>query len=104
MNSLLDEAWRLEPFVPPFRFSAFFSPEDTLLCVCAAESARREIRQANQASDNLRIAELTSGSGLVGLRLLCDDARATLLGLDIDDHAVEVSKKNAEILGLKDRC
>src|SRR3954466_12899768 len=103
MNSLLDEAWRLEPFVPPFRFSAFFSPEDTLLCVCAAESARREIRQANQASDNLRIAELTSGSGLVGLRLLCDDSRATLLGLDIDEQAVEASELNAGALRLSVR-
>ncbi len=104
MISLLDEAWRLQPFVPPFRFSAFFSPEDTLLCVCAAESARRQLHEAERTNENsLRIAELTSGSGLVGLRLLCDDARATLLGLDIDEEAVEVSAYNSQALGLSDR-
>src|SRR3954469_6659199 len=99
MNSLLDEAWRLEPFVPPFRFSAFFSPEDTLLCVCAADAARLQLAPADgQGAGRLRIAELTSGSGLVGLRLLCDDSRATLLGLDIDEQAVEVSELNAGAL------
>jgi len=104
MISLLDEAWRLEPFVPPFRFSAFFSPEDTLLCLCAAESARRQLRSTNGTTEErLRVAELTSGSGLVGLRLLCDDTRATLLGLDIDEEAVEVSAQNAAGLGLSDR-
>ncbi|MFL5508821.1 MAG: methyltransferase [Gemmatimonadaceae bacterium] len=104
MNSLLDEAWRLEPFVPPFRFSAFFSPEDTLLCVCAADAARLQLAPADgQGAGRLRIAELTSGSGLVGLRLLCDDSRATLLGLDIDEQAVEVSELNAGALRLSDR-
>ncbi|HEY4671024.1 MAG TPA: methyltransferase [Gemmatimonadaceae bacterium] len=102
MNSLLDEAWRLEPFVPPFRFSAFFSPEDTLLCVCAADAARCRLHRAT--GERFPIAELTSGSGLVGLRLLTDDSRATLLGLDVDDEAVEVSDQNARALGLKDRC
>ena len=101
INSLLDEAWRLEPFVPPFTFSAFFSPEDTLLCVCAADAARCRLLRASD--EPLRIAELTSGSGLVGLRLLRDDARATLLGLDIDEDAVEVSEKNARALGQNDR-
>ena len=90
MNSLLDEAWRLNPFVPPFRFSAFFSPEDTLLCVCAAESARSQILRGDGGSEEiLRIAELTSGSGLVGLRLLCDDSRATLL-LPVQRFAADV--------------
>jgi len=104
MISLLDEAWRLEPFVPPFRFSAFFSPEDTLLCVCAAESARRQFHRRNGTrKEPLCVAELTSGSGLVGLRLLCDDAHATLLGLDIDEEAVDVSTQNAQVLGLSDR-
>ena len=105
MVSLIDEAWRLVPFVPPFQFSAFFSPEDTLLCVCAAEAARRQLAgSVGESSDNaLRIAELTAGSGLVGLHLLLGDLRATLLGLDIDNEAAEVAARNARALGLSDR-
>lgn len=104
MNSLLDEAWRLEPFVPPFRFSAFFSPEDTLLCVCAAESARHQLQPGNaEREETLRITELTSGSGLVGLYLLRADSRSTLLGLDVDAEAIEVASRNAHTLGLTAR-
>lgn len=97
LPSLLDQAWRLEPFVHPFTFSAFFSPEDTLLCVNAAEAARRHAPGA-------RIVELTSGSGLVGLYLLQQDPDATLLGLDIDAGAARVAESNARLLGLDDRA
>src|SRR4051812_48332090 len=69
--SLLAEAWRLRPFVHPFTFSAFFSPEDTLLCVCAADAARRLVPVGEP-----RITELTSGSGLVGFYLLAADPAA----------------------------
>ncbi len=103
VGSLLDEAWRLEPFVPPFVFSAFFSPEDTLLCVCAAEGARALLPQAPSDDSGLRIAELTSGSGLVGLHLLRSDSAATLLGLDIDNEAEAIARHNAESLGLSSR-
>jgi hypothetical protein len=101
--SLLDEAWRLEPFVPPFVFSAFFSPEDTLLCVCAAEAARDLLRPRKDGA-GVRIMELTSGSGLVGLHLLRQDADATLLGLDIDERAATIAGQNAVSLGLEARA
>ena len=72
--SLLDEAWRLQPFAPPFAFSAFFSPEDTLLCVCASDSARQLLLRSEsryaEDSTGFRYSELTSGSGLVGLSLV----------------------------------
>lgn len=129
MKSLLSEAWRLEPFVPPFAFSAFFSPEDTLLCVCAAESATDLVREPADT----RIAELTSGSGLVGLYLLREVGggrgeagsrkrevgrgqreagsgqreaalRSTLLGLDVDPEAARIAEQNARSLGLTDRA
>jgi hypothetical protein len=108
LESLAAEAWRLEAFVPPFAFSAFFSPEDTLLCVCSAESALDESRKLrnseNRAVDNsVRIAELTSGSGLVGLYLLQHNPSASLLGLDIDEEAACVSGRNALMLGLAGR-
>ena len=108
MKSLLSEAWRLAPFVPPFAFSAFFSPEDTLLCVCAADSARNLVRPGRPT----RIAELTSGSGLVGLYLLREAgsgkgevvSHATLLGLDVDPEAARIAEQNARSLGLTDRA
>jgi hypothetical protein len=103
VGSLLDEAWRLEPFVPPFVFSAFFSPEDTLLCVCAAEAAR--VLLPGGSSDTVfRVAELTSGSGLVGLHLLRADPSARLLGLDIDAEAATIAGRNAEVLDLTERA
>ncbi|HMI44106.1 MAG TPA: methyltransferase, partial [Gemmatimonadaceae bacterium] len=106
--SLLDQAWRLAPFTPPFGFSAFFSPEDTLLCVCAADAARLLLtdsrRSGRGAHTGIRIAELTSGSGLVGLYLLGRDCNARLLGLDIETEATCVAERNALQLGLSDRA
>ena len=106
--SLLDEAWRLQPFAPPFAFSAFFSPEDTLLCVCAADSARLLLAEAaaghSETESGFRYAELTSGSGLVGLYLLGRDANSRLFGLDIDDEAADVATRNALTMGLADRA
>lgn len=107
VSSLIDEAWRLQPFVPPFAFSAFFSPEDTLLCVCAADAATdllAEVEPAAGERGDYSIAELTSGSGLVGLYLLQRAHRARLLGLDIDPEATAVSERNARVLGLADRA
>jgi hypothetical protein len=106
LPSLLDEAWRLEPFSPPFAFSAFFSPEDTLLCVCAADAAHRsltESRPAAKKADDFTIAELTSGSGLVGLSILRQNSRARLLGLDVDREAAHVAERNAILLDLDSR-
>jgi hypothetical protein len=97
--SLLDDSWRLKPFIHPFTFSAFFSPEDTLLCICAADAARELLAVANP-----RITELTSGSGLVGFYILGRDPGATLLGLDIDADAARVADGNARLLGLADRA
>ena len=105
--SLLDEAWRLQPFVPPFAFSAFFSPEDTLLSVCAADAARHLMVDSAIGSAThpaFHVAELTSGSGLVGLYILGRECNATLLGLDIDSDAKLVAERNALLLGLTDRA
>lgn len=93
-------------FVPPFRFTSFFSPEDTLLCMIAAEAALAHARSPGTSlpgSDPLRIAELTSGSGLVGLHLLRIERNSTLLGLDLDPSAAAVAAANAEILALTRR-
>ncbi|HEX2723142.1 MAG TPA: methyltransferase [Gemmatimonadaceae bacterium] len=108
LPSFLREAGRLEPFLPPFRFTSFFSPEDTLLCAVAAEPALREAcsdrAEKGQASEPMRIAELTTGSGLVGLYLLGLDNESTLTGLDVDPRAVDISRENARLLGLESRA
>lgn len=104
---LLDEAWRLEPFRPPFAFSAFFSPEDTLLCVCAADAARVLLTEnqskKGKAETDFFVAELTSGSGLVGLSILRQNRSARLLGLDVDREAAHVAERNAILLDLDSR-
>ena len=104
---MLEEARRLERFSPPFAFSAFFSPEDTLLCLLAAESALGHLAASDAGGDGrepIRVAELTSGSGLVGLHLLGLDLSARLLGLDIDKEATRVSTRNAQLLGVSSRA
>src|SRR5215212_7468077 len=108
LPSFLDEAGRLRAFVPPFRFTAFFSPEDTLLCVCASEAALAHARRQNKPStwsrNTMRIAELTTGSGLVGLHLLMLEGGSRLVGFDVDPAAVEIAQKNARLLGLGRRA
>ncbi len=108
LPSLLEEAGRLARFVPPFRFTSFFSPEDTLLCTIASEAALSGLHQSrtsNQTSDErFRIAELTTGSGLVGTHALSLEPLSDLTGLDVDRSAVDTATANAEILGLAERA
>jgi hypothetical protein len=84
--------------VPPFAFTSFFAPEDTLLCLLAGELAMRS------AGPSPSIVELTAGSGLVGLALLEHRAGALLCGVDIDSDAISVAEANAKLLGLGDRA
>lgn len=108
LTSFLEEAGRLRTFVPPFRFTSFFSPEDTLLCACASEAAlsraRSPGRTSGWGSHPMRIAELTTGSGLVGLHLLRLESGSRLMGLDVDPSAIEVATRNARTLGLAGRA
>ncbi len=97
----------MRAFVPPFRFTSFFSPEDTLLCAIAAEAALARARTAHRFDgreiDPVRVVELTTGSGLVGLHLLRLEPDSRLLGLDIDDNAVRTASGNAKLFGLSSR-
>lgn len=52
----------------------------------------------------LRIAELTAGSGLVGLHLLRIEKGSTLLGFDVDPVAVSTARRNARTLGQRSRA
>src|SRR5215208_692951 len=103
VTSFLHEAGRLRAFVPPFRFTSFFSPEDTLLCTCASEAALSRARIARavsvRPSQPMRIAELTTGSGLVGFHLLLIENGSRLTGLDVDPAAIDTATRNARLLG-----
>jgi hypothetical protein len=104
----MEESGRLRAFQPPFRFTSFFSPEDTLLCVIAAETAMARARSpgsaTSPATEGVRIVELTSGSGLIGLRLLQIERQSTLLGLDSDPNASPIATENARLIHLEDRA
>jgi hypothetical protein len=108
LSSLIEEAGRLRAFVPPFRFTSFFSPEDTLLCACASEAALSRARPLRRTggwnADSMRIAELTTGSGLVGLHLLLLERGSRLTGLDVDPGSVDIAARNARTLGLGGRA
>ena len=97
-------AGRLERFVPPFQFTSFFAPEDTLLCVLAAERAATAAAEAAGTERVPYVVELTAGSGLVGLRLLDRYPRARLLGVDVDPGAPPVAERNARSLGTAGRA
>lgn len=103
---LTEELTRLARFAPPFRFTSFFSPEDTLLCVIAADEALHGLREprTHRETSGTRIVELTTGSGLVGLRLIDRRPQATLLGVDIDHTAPPVARSNAVYMGLAGRA
>jgi hypothetical protein len=97
----------MRAFAPPFRFTAFFSPEDTLLCAIASEAALERLhseRSRNGKRSDTRIVELTTGSGLVGLHLLRLESGARLTGLDIDPGAIDTATANAKTLGLGRRA
>lgn len=107
LPSFISEAARLRAFKPPFRFTDFFSPEDTLLCVIASEAALARARLPGasvQAKRPLRVLELTSGSGLIGIHLLRIERHSELVGMDVDDSAVETARENASLLGVSRRA
>jgi hypothetical protein len=99
-----EAAGRLERFVPPFQFTSFFSPEDTLLCVLAAERAMRAAGGGGSDPRGTHVVELTAGSGLVGFRLLDLAPDARLLGVDVDPAAPPVARRNAVSLGMAERA
>lgn len=109
LPSFLDEAGSLARFVPPFRFTSFFSPEDTLLCTIASGAALSDLRwdrsfREDSIDETLRIAELTTGSGLVGLHALLLEPSSELAGFDVDPSAVTTAATNSAMLGLEDRA
>ncbi|MCX7642483.1 MAG: peptide chain release factor N(5)-glutamine methyltransferase [Armatimonadetes bacterium] len=55
-------------------------------------------------NEHLMVADIGTGSGAIGLALASRFERATVLGVDISDEALEVAEQNARRLGLTKRC
>lgn len=73
--------------------------------MCASERAFARVRSKfTEKSGVIRIAELTTGSGLVGIHLLLRDESTRLLGLDVDRRACEIAEGNAKLLKIDKRA
>lgn len=76
--------------------------------MCASESAlahaRFSARPGRWSRKPVKVAELTTGSGLVGLHLLRLENGSRLVGLDVDPAATETAAGNARLLGLSRRA
>jgi hypothetical protein len=66
--------------------------------------ARSPGSATSPTTEGVRIVELTSGSGLIGLRLLQIEKQSTLLGLDVDPEAAIIATANARLLHLAERA
>ncbi len=54
-------------------------------------------------ADSLRVVEVGSGSGCLGLSLLCEDSRLRLTAIDISEQALQVTRLNAQRLNCLQR-
>lgn len=63
-----------------------------------------EFAKSREAGVPFRVVDFGSGSGCVGLSILKAIPAARLLAVDASPIAIEMTKKNADRLGLADRC
>jgi release factor glutamine methyltransferase len=61
------------------------------------------LKWATDKDRELKILDLGTGSGCVGLTLLKKFPNARLVSVDISDEALKVAQRNAESLGVQDR-
>lgn len=80
--------------------------QDTETLVEAALECLRGDKGDTPATDGsaVRILDLCTGSGCVGLSLLHYSSESTLVATDISKEALAVARENAEMLGVADRA
>ena len=62
------------------------------------------LNNIKEVDKNIRILDLGTGTGCIVLSLLASLPNATAVAVDISEDAVVTAKKNAEELGLLERC
>lgn len=81
--------------------STLIPEQDTEVLV---ETALEELRDRQWSEEPIRILDLCTGSGCILLSLLHELKRATGLGTDLSEEALEAAEENAKELGLSDRA
>ncbi len=81
--------------------STLIPEQDTEVLV---ETALEELRARKLTEAPLRILDLCTGSGCILLSLLHELRKATGLGTDLSEEALEAARENAKALGLSDRA
>ncbi|MDE2911848.1 MAG: peptide chain release factor N(5)-glutamine methyltransferase [Paracoccaceae bacterium] len=62
------------------------------------------VERALEGPDFLRILDLGTGSGCLLASLLAERPKATGVGIDIDEAALQVARRNIEVLGVSGRA
>lgn len=68
------------------------------------EAALKFLREEKPRGENIRVADIGTGSGAILLALLSELPNAAGIGTDISAEAVETARRNAQKLGLIDRA
>jgi release factor glutamine methyltransferase len=68
------------------------------------EATLQLVRLEGWQSEPIRILDVGTGSGCLLLTLLCELPRATGVGTDISEKALEIARRNARRLGVENRC
>ncbi|HZZ65793.1 MAG TPA: peptide chain release factor N(5)-glutamine methyltransferase [Candidatus Baltobacteraceae bacterium] len=76
-------------------------PETEHLVEAAIEYLRERVRAGAQA---VRVLEIGAGSGAVACSIAAEVPQAHVEGTDVSAHAVSIARRNAERLGVSERC
>ena len=87
-----------------FLGNTFYVDENVLIPRMETEEvvsyAIKKIKEIFSATNNLKIADICTGSGCIGLTLAKEFSESKVFGTDISSKAIEVAKKNKEFLNI----
>jgi release factor glutamine methyltransferase len=94
--------WTLDLYVTPDVLSP--RPDTETIVELARDLTSERLKQNADASQELTILDLGTGSGAILLSLLAEFPQAKGIGLDVSQAALDVAKRNAELNGLAARA